>query len=405
MSNAVDDGEGGPADDSRSLRAELTCLVIGPIGNKFAELGTPERRTYEEALAVLSEVIEPACAQVGLNPVRADSIAQPGEITEQVFRRLRDDDVVIADLSGANANVMYELGLRHTRDKLTIQVGEYSRLPFDLNVIRTAQFSRSEMGLINARNDLIALLEAGLAGQYDPVTATRLWQPPDDSDPSTNEGRAAGDGPPAGGDPPSGGNQVGASPSTDDDGDDGPGFLDVLEAGEDAQAEVTEALESLSGRMEKLAELTQGAAAETQEADRTGKGAKGALQVAAKYAVGLSKLAVEFEHDVKRYTAALSNVSDATLARIALLEADPSGLENEDALRMALAIRHMAKVTRASMLGLGELVGSVRENARLARVLREPSKRLATTLSEMTAATSVIDEWDRRLQALGVPVT
>lgn len=41
-------------------------------------------------------------------------IAEPGEITEQVFQRLRDDDLVIADVRGGNANVMYELGLRHT---------------------------------------------------------------------------------------------------------------------------------------------------------------------------------------------------------------------------------------------------------------------------------------------------
>ena len=67
--------------------------------------------------------------------MRADGLLRAGEITEQVFRRLRDDDVVIADLTGANPNVMYELGLRHTREKVTLQVGEYGRLPFDVNVI------------------------------------------------------------------------------------------------------------------------------------------------------------------------------------------------------------------------------------------------------------------------------
>jgi hypothetical protein len=66
---------------------------------------------------------------VGLNPIRAGHISDSGEITEQIFRHLRDDDVVIADLTGANANVMYELGLRHTINKLTIQVGEFRRLP------------------------------------------------------------------------------------------------------------------------------------------------------------------------------------------------------------------------------------------------------------------------------------
>src|SRR5262249_62069791 len=76
---------------------------------------------------------------------------------------------------GANPNVMYELGLRHTRNKLTVQLGEYSRLPFDVNVIRTVMFSRSENGLINARKELQQLLETGLADEWDPVSATRVW--------------------------------------------------------------------------------------------------------------------------------------------------------------------------------------------------------------------------------------
>src|SRR3954466_6599644 len=94
--------------------SKLTCFVIGPIGNRLAAVGTPERETYEESLRVMAEVIEPACGRLGITAVRADGLARAGELTEQIFRRLRDDDIVIADLTGANANVMYELGLRHT---------------------------------------------------------------------------------------------------------------------------------------------------------------------------------------------------------------------------------------------------------------------------------------------------
>src|SRR5262249_31637457 len=154
-----------------------TCFVIGPIGNRHAPHGSEERRAYEEAVEVYEEVIVRACRapSVGLEPVRADGLSNPGELTEQIFRRLRDDDVVIADVTGANPNVMYELGLRHTRNKLTVQLGEYSRLPFDVNVIRTVMFSRSENGLINARKELQQLLETGLADEWDPVSATRVW--------------------------------------------------------------------------------------------------------------------------------------------------------------------------------------------------------------------------------------
>jgi hypothetical protein len=133
------------------------CFVIGPIGDRFAPIGSEANQTFEQALEVYEKVIVAACGQVGLTPVRADQIAIAGDITEQVFRHLYEDEVVIADVSGGNPNVMYELGLRHTRNLLTIQIGEYGQLPFDIHAIRTIEFSRSERGLIDARNKLRAM--------------------------------------------------------------------------------------------------------------------------------------------------------------------------------------------------------------------------------------------------------
>ncbi|MGZ5451696.1 MAG: hypothetical protein ACXW5U_27875 [Thermoanaerobaculia bacterium] len=154
---------------------ELSCFVIGPIGDRDADLGTPERDAYEAAIEVLERIIEPACAACDITVFRADTIAKPGEIPDQVFRSLRSAFLVIADLTGGNANVMYELGLRHTTGKLTIQIGERGKLPFDVSVIRTILFKRTEGGFIQARRDLSAAIGAGLKDGGDPVTATRIW--------------------------------------------------------------------------------------------------------------------------------------------------------------------------------------------------------------------------------------
>ena len=54
------------------MSAEIRCFVIGPIGDKDAEVGTDNRRRYEDALQVYERVIKPACTQLGLNPSRAD---------------------------------------------------------------------------------------------------------------------------------------------------------------------------------------------------------------------------------------------------------------------------------------------------------------------------------------------
>ena len=377
--------------DSASARA-LTCFVIGPIGSRLAQHGSDERLAYEEAIAVLEEVIEPACKSVGLDPVRADSLARAGEITEQGFRRLRDDDVVIADLTGANANVMYELGLRHTEDKLTVQVGEFGRLPFDVNVIRTVQFSRSQTGLINARKELIKILEAGLNDDYDPVTATRVW----------SQRRSAGT--PAGGDLEHG-ETLDASPQelaqkpSDDR-----GFVDILAEAEEYQEKLPGLLGAVGGRINALGELAESSAAEVARADAAGTGMRGRLKVVTKYAAGLHRIVESLEKDVAAYVQALASVSDGNIELIKRIEAEPKVLEDNTggALDFAMSVRGLAVVTRDSLSSLASMVETTNENAKVSRVLRGPSGRLTAALDRFVEATSVIDEWDRRLQSLGV---
>jgi hypothetical protein len=154
---------------------KLRAFVIGPIGDRHAEDGTDERMTYENGIEVLEHIVTPACKALDVEAFRADGISRSGEIPEQVFRNLRDSYIVIADLTDANPNVMYELGLRHTTGKLTFQIGERDRLPFDISTIRTILFKRTEAGFIEAKRSLIRALAEGLESGGDPVTATRIW--------------------------------------------------------------------------------------------------------------------------------------------------------------------------------------------------------------------------------------
>lgn len=363
-------------ESSTSERHRLRCFIIGPIGNRFAAVGTPERERYEEAIQVVEEVILPACGAVGLVPVRGDGLSRAGEITEQIFRRLRNDDIVIADLTGANANVMYELGLRHTRHALTVQIGEYGRLPFDVNVIRTVQFSRSTHGLITARDELIEILEAGLAGEYDMVTATRIW----------NEYPVAET-------PPE---EVDEQPVDDE----APGFLDLIAASEDNQQALTEAVQAVGERLAELGAGAQAATRQMAESDARGAGMRGRLAVTAKFAQEMDRIAEQLEDDVSNYEAALGAVSAGNLAIIQRLEEDPAQLP--DAMDFGRLLRQTAAITRQAMESQQGFVASINEAARGSRVMRGPARRVSSALERFAAASQATDEWDRRLQALGV---
>jgi hypothetical protein len=141
----------------------VEAFVIGPIGDQLAEQGTDARTTYEEAVTIYEEVIVEAWVAASGDRdkiTRGDFIDRPGDIPEQVIRSTLDAHVVIADLTGANANVMYELALRHASGRPSAQIGEKGRLPFDVSTLRTLLFKRSNAGLVAVRRKLTSQLEA-----------------------------------------------------------------------------------------------------------------------------------------------------------------------------------------------------------------------------------------------------
>jgi hypothetical protein len=82
-------------------------------------------------------LIKPVVEAKGLECVRADEITHSGSIDIQMYRELLKADLVIADLSTANPNAIYELGIRHAlRPFTTIVISEDKLIyPFDLNHI------------------------------------------------------------------------------------------------------------------------------------------------------------------------------------------------------------------------------------------------------------------------------
>jgi hypothetical protein len=154
---------------------KMKAFVIGPIGDSDAEEGSPAKSSFEDAIETFEKIIQPACSALDIEAFRADHINRSGDIHDQIYRNLRDSHIVIADLTGANPNVMYELGLRHTTGKLTFQIGERDRLPFDISTIRTILFKRTASGLVSAKRSLIAAIAEGLEQGADLVAATRVW--------------------------------------------------------------------------------------------------------------------------------------------------------------------------------------------------------------------------------------
>lgn len=86
-------------------------------------------------------------------------------ILADIIGPIYEADIVLADLTGLNPNVMYELGIAHSFNKKTIIItqDELSKLPFDLKQYRTKDYSTH----FKKFNDLISYLKKNMNGAID----------------------------------------------------------------------------------------------------------------------------------------------------------------------------------------------------------------------------------------------
>ncbi|MGH7095086.1 MAG: TRAFs-binding domain-containing protein, partial [Stellaceae bacterium] len=131
------------------------CFVLMPFGRKPNEQGQ-----LIDFDAVYQQVIAPAVSQADLEGIRADEERVGGTIHKPMFERLMLCEYAIADVTIANPNVYYELGIRHAmRPRSTVLLSASgTRLPFDLALARSIHYSLNADGLpSNAEDDAHAI--------------------------------------------------------------------------------------------------------------------------------------------------------------------------------------------------------------------------------------------------------
>jgi len=116
----------------------MRAFIIRPFGVK-------QEIDFDEVERAL---IAPALARLGAEGGTTIDIVQAGNIRVDMFRRLLTADLVVADLSIHNANVFYELGIRHAlRDRSTFMLRcNADRLPFDLQTDRYFVYAKEDPG-------------------------------------------------------------------------------------------------------------------------------------------------------------------------------------------------------------------------------------------------------------------
>ncbi|MFP1681585.1 hypothetical protein ACLD0W_03685 [Alloalcanivorax sp. C16-1] len=120
------------AKENERIRQFLdTCFVMMPFGEWF-------NRYYQE-------IYVPAIREAGFEPVRGDELFTTGSVVEQIWEQVAKSPVLLADLTGKNANVFYELGLAHAaRKPVVFTASNIEDVPFDLRHLRVIVYDIRE---------------------------------------------------------------------------------------------------------------------------------------------------------------------------------------------------------------------------------------------------------------------
>ncbi|HEV2342335.1 MAG TPA: hypothetical protein VGS15_11100 [Candidatus Acidoferrales bacterium] len=109
-----------------SAKAKV-CFIISPFGDW-------NDRYY-------TDIYCPAVEAAGLDPHRADDLYRPSAIVHDIWEYVKSSRVMLADLTGKNPNVFYELGLAHALAKPVVLVTQsIDDVPFDLRALRVIEY-------------------------------------------------------------------------------------------------------------------------------------------------------------------------------------------------------------------------------------------------------------------------
>ncbi len=141
---------------STGLAWQGKCFVLMPLKDEFLDV-------YEK---VLKPTLE--SPKIRLRCARADKFVHPTNIMSDIIKEICEADVVVADLSGCNANVFYELGVSHALADKTVMISCEEAIPFDLKQYRIIHYKHTIGGAEQLVEKLTEAVLAVLESQDEP---------------------------------------------------------------------------------------------------------------------------------------------------------------------------------------------------------------------------------------------
>jgi nucleoside 2-deoxyribosyltransferase len=117
-------------DKSMNDKYEMFAFVLMPFNETFNDI-------YKLGIKEIS-------SQLSIRAERVDEQVFKEGILERIYRQIEAADIIIADMTGQNPNVFYEVGYAHAKNKLCVLVtSDANDIPFDLKHHRHIIYGQS----------------------------------------------------------------------------------------------------------------------------------------------------------------------------------------------------------------------------------------------------------------------
>lgn len=101
--------------------------------------------SYAPEFEPIKLAVKEAAGRAAFDCEVTGDLAAPGNIMDQVWGGIRGADVVVADITGKNANVFYEIGLAHALGKEVILISQDAESPFDIRSSRRVSYDAKDV--------------------------------------------------------------------------------------------------------------------------------------------------------------------------------------------------------------------------------------------------------------------
>ncbi len=359
---------------------ELRAFVVMPFDPEFQ--------------SVYDQLIVPALERVGYRVKRADSDLDQQNVLKDVVRGIAGADLVVAELTSRNPNVLYELGVSHALRRNTVLITQsMDEVPFDLRAYRVIRYSTQFDAASELSEQLEAIAKAHQDGGID------FGSPVIDFLPDLPTASGSTLAPTSTAAEPS----AHSSEEAQDESSSGPeenaadGYLDAILAIESANTHITTRMQAIGESTQKIGEHFQ---AKTQEVtDIQAAGGPGVVasahRVAGELGEALDQYAAELNAEGPQLAADIDQLINAGLIFTAWL-ADQDDVDIDEAISTRDSLAGLGAATKEGLGALGGFRAILVELSGISRDMARGTGRAITALDQISGALEQVEAFTEK---------